>query len=167
MNVFLANLVVIAVLGLLVLRRGRDRRVENVRAAHLLRIAALIPLGLQGAVFLLFGVAEMAGGDLSGAGHLVQLAVPVLLAILAWMRPLEGGIGMLVGGAVSAVPFVAALVAARPAAEPTVMSPALVILAVPLMISGALFFIAGLLARRATTIPPNPPRHFGRDWRPS
>jgi hypothetical protein len=148
MNAFLANIVVIVAVGLIVLFRGRDRRVGSIKSARWLRIAALIPLGLPAAIYLLFAVGEMAGGDLSGAAHLLQLAVIVLLAILAWMRPLEGGIGLVVGGAVSAVSFIAGMAAAMPSTEPTAVSPALMIVALPQIISGALFFIAGMLARR-------------------
>jgi hypothetical protein len=48
---------------------------------------------LQVAIFLLFGVGEMAAA-ISGAGHLLQVAVAALLGILAWMRPLEGGVAL-------------------------------------------------------------------------
>ena len=55
----LANIVAIAVVGFLVLRRGRDRRAGSIRSAHWLRIAGLIPLGLQVAIFLLFGIGRL------------------------------------------------------------------------------------------------------------
>jgi hypothetical protein len=148
---FLANIVVIVVVGWIVLRRGRDRRVESISSPLGLRIAALIPLVPQGAIYLLFGVAEMVGGDLSGGMHLLQLAVIVLLAILAWMRPLEGGIGLVLAGVASAVPFISAMATAGSSAEPTVVSPALLILAVPQILSGVLFFIAGMLGRRVAS----------------
>jgi len=92
MILFFANIVAIAVVGILVLRRGRDRRVESIKSARWLRIAGLVPLGLQVAISLVFGIGEMASGDLSGAAHLLQAAVITLLGVLAWMRPLEGGI---------------------------------------------------------------------------
>ena len=145
MNVFLASIVVLVALGLIVLLRGRDRRVGSNRLARWLRIAALIPLGLEAAVFVLFGVAEMVGGDLGGGGHLLQLVMLVLLAILAWMRPVEGGVGLAVAGMVSAAQLLAG---ARGSPEPTMVSPALMIVALPQIISGVLFFIAGVLARR-------------------
>ena len=139
----LASIVVIAAVGFLVLRGGRDRRVGSVRSAHWLRIAGLLPLGLQVAFFLLFGVGEMAGGDLSGAGHLLQVAVAVLLGILAWLKPLEGGAALFILG------FVFSMVTAMSAPEDVAMSPAILILAAPLIVSGVLFFIAGMLARCA------------------
>jgi hypothetical protein len=147
---FLANIVVIVVVGWIVWRRGRDRRVDSIPSPLGLRIAALIPLVPQAAIYLLFGVAEMVGGDLSGGMHLLQLAVIVLPAILAWMRPLEGGIGLVLAGVASAVPFISAMATAG-SSEPTVVSPALLILAVPQILSGVLFFIAGMLGRRVAS----------------
>lgn len=76
---FFANIVAIAAVGFLVLRRGRDHRTGSTTSAHWLRIAGLILLGLQAAVLLLFGAGEMASGNLGGAGHLSQLAVTALL----------------------------------------------------------------------------------------
>jgi hypothetical protein len=143
---FFANIAVIVVLGLLVWRLGRDRRVEGVPSARWLRIAAVVPLALEGLVFLFFGIGEMASGDLSGAGHLLELLVPVLLAILAWLRPLEGGLALLAAGVLQAVGMLSAIAGV----EGAVISPALMILGVPMIVSGALFFIAGLLAQRAT-----------------
>ena len=140
----LANIVAIAALGFLVLRRGRDQRVGSIRSAHWLRIAGLFPLGLQVVIFLIFGVGEMAGGDLSGAGHLLQVAVPALLGILAWLKPLEGGAALFVLG------FVFSMVTAMSVPEDAVMSPAIMILAAPQIVSGVLFFVAGMLARCAT-----------------
>lgn len=147
MSWFFANIVVIVVLGFFVWRRGRDRRVGTVRSARWLRIAALVPMALQTMVFLLFGIGEMASGDLSGASHLLQVGVAVLLAFLACMRPLEGGAALFATGALVAI----AMVSDVTGAESAVISPALMILAAPLIVSGALFFIAGMLARRAAT----------------
>jgi hypothetical protein len=147
----LANIAAIAVVGFLVLRWGRDRRAGSIQSAHWLRIAGLIPLGLQVAIFLLFGIGEMAGGDLSGAGHLLQVAVIVLLGILAWMRPLEGGVALFCGGALFVVDFIVGVVTSGPLPESGAVSPAILIMAAPQMVSGVLFFIAGMLARGATT----------------
>ena len=52
----------------------------------------LIPVGL----LLLLGIGEMAGGDVSGIQHLVEVAPLVCLGILAWKRPRIGGV-ILVG----------------------------------------------------------------------
>ncbi len=150
MILFLINIVVIVALGFLVWRRGRDRRVGTIKSAHWLRIAGLVPLFLQVAIFLLFGIGEMASGDLSGAGHLLQVAATVLLGLLAWMRPLEAGVALFAG----AVLFIAGMVTSINLSESTVISPAIMIMAAPQMISGVLFFIAGMLTRSAP--PPRP-----------
>ena len=133
----LANLLAIAVMGVLVLRRGRERRARRPRAPRWLTIAGLVPLGLQVAILLLFGVGEMASGDLSGAGHLLPAAAAALLGLLAWQRPLEGGGALLVVGLVTAAGF----------SETT----PLLILAAPQIVSGGLFLAGGLLARSAAT----------------
>ena len=146
----LANIVAIAAVGFLVLRRGRDQRAGSIRSAHWLRIAGLIPLGLQVAIFLLFGIGEMASGDPSGAGHLLQVAVTALLGILAWMRPLEAGAALFGGAALFIVGFIVGVVTSIPLPESTVISPAIMIMAAPQIVSGVLFFIAGMLARSAT-----------------
>ena len=151
MTLLLANIVVIGALGFVVLRRGPDRRVGSIRSARWLRVAGLIPLGLQTAVFLFFGVGEMASGDLSGAGHLLPAAAIILLGILAWLRPLEGGIALIAGGALVMIAFIAGVVASGTAPESAAMSPAIMIVAVPQLISGVLFCIAGMLTRRSTT----------------
>ena len=151
MILVIANIVAIAAMGFLVWRRGRDRRAGSIRPARWLRIAGLIPLGLQVAFFLLFGIGEMAGGELGGAGHLVQAAVIALLGLLAWLRPIEGGAALVGIAVLFTVTFIAGVAASSAVPEPTAISPGLLILAAPQLISGVLFFIAGMLARRAKT----------------
>jgi hypothetical protein len=148
MSVFFFNIVAVVIVGFLVWRRGRDQRVGNIKAVLWLRIAGLIPLGLQIAVLLLFGLGEMGSGDLSGLSHLLPAVAIVLLAILAWLRPFEGGIALFAGGALFIIIFIASLVASVPGPSITGISSALMILAVPQLVSGLLFFIAGLLTRR-------------------
>ena len=154
----LANIAAIVAIGLLVVLRGRDRHVGSIHSARWLRIAGLIPLGLQVAILLLFGVGEMTGGDLSGAAHLAEVAAIALLAILAWMRPLEGGIALFVAGAVYAASFVIQVVRFMPLPRSSILSPAMLIQGAPQMLSGVLFFIAGMLARRATAPQAEPGR---------
>jgi hypothetical protein len=148
MSVFFFNVVAIVVMGFLVWRRGRDQRVGSIRAAHWLRISGAIPLGLQVAILLIFGFGEMGSGDLSGVSHLLPAVAIVLLAILAWLRPLEGGIALFAGGALFIIIFFASLAASTPGPSITGISSAMIILAVPQLVSGVLFFIAGLLSRR-------------------
>lgn len=149
--IFIANIVAVAVVGFLVLSSGHDQRVGNIRTAHWLRIIGLIPVGLQVLIYLVFGIGETASGELGGMMHLLQAIVITLLGILAWMRPLEGGIALFVCGALSAIGFIVALVASGPLPEDALISPSVIITAVPQIISGVLFFIAGLLSRRAIT----------------
>jgi hypothetical protein len=141
----LINLAVVAGVGFLVWRLGRDRRVEGIPSARWLRIAALVFLAVPVAIELLFGVGEMLGGDLSGAVHLLGVAVTALLAILVWMRPLEGGVLLCAGAGTLTIILLTAVVRAGGA----VVSPAIWIQAAPQVISGVLFFIAGLLGQRA------------------
>lgn len=143
-----ANIVAIAVMGFLVLRRGPDRHTASIRPARWLRGAGSIPLGLQVAIYLLFGIGEMLSGDLSGAGHLLPAAATTLLGILAWLRPLEGGIALLGGAALFIGVFIAG-VASAIGPESAAISPALLITAAPQLVSGTLFFIAGMLSRRS------------------
>ena len=151
MNLLITNVVTIAVVGFLVLRRGRDPHAGSVRSARWLRIAGLIPLGFQVLIYLAFGIGEMASGELGGAMHLLQAIVIALLGALAWMRPLEGGIALFLCGVVAAIGVVVAIVASGPLPEGAVISSSGMIIPVPQIVSGVLFFIARTLGRRATT----------------
>lgn len=148
MSVFFFNIVAVVIMGFLVWRRGRDQRAGSIQAAHWLRIAGLMPLGLEVAVLLFFGFGEMGSGDLSGLSHLFPAVPIVLLGILAWLRPLEGGIALFAGGALFIIIFLASLAASTPGPGITAISSAMMILAVPQLVAGLLFFIAGLLSRQ-------------------
>ena len=145
----IANIVAIVVMGILVWRLGRERRVGNSPAARWLRIAALIPLGLPVSIYLLFGIGETGSGEPGGAMHLVTLIPLVLLAVLAWMRPLEGGIAFFACGVVAAIGYLAAVAPSGPLPPGTLMNSMLTITAYPQILSGVLFFLAGWLSRRA------------------
>jgi len=139
------NIALILILAFLVGRFGRDRRVEGIRAARWPRIAGLAVLAIPAAILLLFGIGEVAGGDLSGAMHLVELVVTVLVGVLAWMRPLEGGAALCAGGGL----FGVVLLAGALGGEGGATTPAVLILALPQIVAGVLFFSAGLQGRRA------------------
>lgn len=64
-----------------------------------LRLAALALLSVPAVVLLLFAFGEMLDGDLSGAQHLPEAGVLLVLMAAAWWRPRLAGI-VLVGGAV-------------------------------------------------------------------
>lgn len=149
---FVSQFVVAGVLIVLVLRRGGEGPANGVPGVRRLRLAALVPLALQGGVFALFGVGEMAGGDLSGAVHFLQLALVLLLGLLAWWRPVEGGAGLFLVGLVTA----ASLAGADLRGAVGRVAPALIILALPCVLSGALFLAAGLRARRIVRLAPLP-----------
>ena len=126
----LLTIVSVVVVGFIVLRFGGDRRLKGIGWVEGLMIAGLIPLGLQVLVLALFGFGEMASGDLSGAGHLVPLAATVLLAFLAWKRPIEGGVALVMVGLATAAEFYDAT--------------ARLIMAAPQLLGGGLFLVAGL-----------------------
>ncbi len=52
------------------------------RLAKVLKIVALIPLGLATAILLLFGIGETVSGDWSGIGYLIPA---VLIGLLMWL----------------------------------------------------------------------------------
>jgi len=62
----LLSLVAIVAVGLVLVLRGPATYAGKSRTARWLAVAALVPLGLQVAVYLLFGIGEMASGDWSG-----------------------------------------------------------------------------------------------------
>lgn len=53
-------------------------------------------MGFYAAFWLYFGIAEMISGDLSGVIHLVPAIMLVVLMFLAWRRPFEGGVVLVV-----------------------------------------------------------------------
>jgi len=137
MTSILVNALAIVIVGFVLVRQGRDQRAREHPTARRLMIAALIPLGLQVGIYLLFGLGEMASGDVSGAGHLLPAVGTLALALLSWRRPIEGGAALLVVGIVSRADVSDAT--------------ALLIMAAPQIVSGLLFLLAGWIAQRGTT----------------
>jgi len=134
MITLIAYFLAVIVLGLIVWQRGRDVRVGETRVGRTLLIAGLIFMGLQAALHLFFAIGEMAGGDMSGAGHLVPVIAIVLLGLLVWRLPLEGGVVVFLLGILVLAYF---------------GLPGLVI-TWTLPVAGVLFIIGTVLARRAT-----------------
>lgn len=99
------NLAALAALAWEVRRRGPDDRGAADRLGMLLKMAAMLLLSMQAGVMAMFGFGEILGGDPSGAGHLVTLAFVAAMALLAWRRPLEGGVALLVIAAANTVLF--------------------------------------------------------------
>lgn len=101
MGIAFAAAALAAVLLWLVLWRGsrlqyasgsEGRRAEHARLA---KVAALMLVGLGVGFFLIFAVAEMAGGDIAGIQHLLPVAVLGALLWLGWKRPRTAGIVLL------------------------------------------------------------------------
>ena len=128
------SMAAVAVLAVILWRRGPDRRLSQPSVGRWLGVAALVLLGAQVAFYLFFAFGEMFSGDLSGAGHLAPAAATALLAWLAWRRPLEGGIALLVSG-------LGVALAVRGGA-------ALLIMAAPFLVAGVLLLIGARLAAR-------------------
>ncbi len=150
MIIFVTNILAVIALGVIVWKRGRDRRPGTVPLARGLQIAGLFVLSLVALVYVFFGVGEMMEGMEGGAGHLIELLAVVVLLALAWLRPLEGGIAFIACGVISALGFFAAMLAAGPAPRFSMISPALLITSLPQVISGALLFVAGMLGRKTS-----------------
>ena len=64
------------------------------------KLIALGLLGLGTALFLVFGLAELLGGDLTGVQHLIPAAILAALMYVGWRRPHAAGITLLVLAAV-------------------------------------------------------------------
>ncbi len=133
MTSIFVSILAIAIVGFVLFRKGGDQRVHEHRTASRLMIVGLIPLGLQIAIFMLFGLGEMASGELSGAGHLLPAVATLVLMLLSWKRPIEGGAALFVIGAVTTTDF----------SDTT----ALLIMAAPQIFSGLMFLLAGWIAQ--------------------
>ena len=146
---FITNIVAILIVGFFVWRRGRDRQVASFPPAQWLRIAGVIILGLPAAVYLFFGFAEMGGGGIGGLAHLLPVVTIVLFGFLAWMRPLAGGLALFLAGCVAGFVTLVSMITLSPVPESAVLSSGVLVSALPQMISGVLFFLAGRLAHTA------------------
>jgi len=103
-----------------------------------LKIAALIFPGIPLVILLLFAIGETIGGDWTGPGHLIQAIPIVFLMWLGWIRPLWGGIFLLVLSLIAAYSF------ANPLRGADWLAPLLIIVA-SLILSGILFLSAAKL----------------------
>ncbi len=100
------------------------------------RWIGLAILALPTAVITLFAVAEGIGGEPGWWGHPIQLAVLVLLAVVAWARPRIGGPLLILLGVV----FVG-FVAFEARGAPNLAGVA--IIAAPFIAAGVFFTLAG------------------------
>jgi hypothetical protein len=133
---FLAAVLGAALVWLTLLRRSRvhyasggtGTRAEHARAA---KVAALMLLGLGVGFFLIFAVAELAGGDSAGGQHLPPAAVLAALMWLGWKRPHTAGVVLLALAVPLGVAFVVGV--AVEAVRPEERWVALPILLVPVL----------------------------------
>jgi hypothetical protein len=119
---------------------GAGRRAGHVRPAQ---AAALMLVALGLGFFLLFAIAELAGGDVAGVQHLPPAAVLGALLWLGRKRPRTAGVALLA----LAVPSGVALVVGVRPGELWVALP------IPLVavLTGVLFLQAGRSERRHTS----------------
>ena len=115
-------------------------------SAKQLKIAGLVILVFPIAILLLFTIGETVGGDISGLGHLIQLAPLVILAIFAWKKPDLGGKILVVIAVLLAIIWLAPAVLLRAVGREGMEIGALIstmlfmlLLFVPPIISGLLF----------------------------
>ncbi len=134
MIVLWGDIVTVALLGLIVLRKGRDRFIGRSRLANWLMIVGLVALGLQGTINLIFVMGEVTNGGMGDATHLVSVAVTVILGVLVWRRPLEGGMGVLILGVLRLI----------------VYRPVMLMMNWPLALCGLFILVSAVLGRRAT-----------------
>ena len=106
-----------------------------------LKITALVLMILVAAFFMLMGVGEMLGGDLSGMGHLPPVVLIAFMMWLGWKKPLAGGLTMSLLGVLISVYFF--IVVNRPADKPIAM----LIMGGPFILF-SLFFLAAAFFER-------------------
>lgn len=106
-----------------------------------LKWLGLIPAGLFTGLWLIFGVGEVAGGDLSGITHLVPAGLMILLVLVAWKWQRAGGLGMLLVGVVLILTLLASI------QNPAGRLPGALLTGGPFLVSGILFFLGWMVKR--------------------
>ncbi len=84
------------------------------------KLAASALLGAPIAILLLLGLGEMAGGDVTGVQHLVEVVPLLLLLIAAWRWPRVAGIALVCIGSIVLLVWAVLAVTASERASPTV-----------------------------------------------
>lgn len=79
----------VLVLGFITVRRGADRSVAQHRQGRWFLFVGVGLLALLTVFWFFFGIGEMAGGDFSGAIHLVPGVMTLLLLVFTLRRPVE------------------------------------------------------------------------------
>lgn len=117
-------------------RVGLPDRGHTSRRRRLWGLAFLVP---PVALITVFTVAEGIGLEAGWWGHLLQLAVVVAVAVLAWVRPRLGGPLLILAGVVPAV-WILSQAASGGSADSL---PAIALVFLPLVVAGSLFTLAG------------------------
>ena len=117
------------------------------KAAKIWKIIGLLPVGLLGLIFLLFGVGETIEGGLASGGwaHLIELLILVAVMWLGWKRPLWGGILFLAAALLSGGPMLP-MFFVRPSEN--IFNSGLILLVLIPALSGCLLLWAAHLASR-------------------
>ena len=103
-----------------------------------LKIAGTILLIVPISMLALLAIGEVAGGDLSGLQHAVQLAPLAALCWLAWRSPRGGGIALVALALLLALMYL--LIA--PGLPPSATRFTIVVLFAPPLVAGILFILA-------------------------
>jgi hypothetical protein len=94
----------------------------------------LLPIGF----LLLFAFGEILGGDLSGAGHFIQLAPLLLVIWISWKAPKVGGLILIAIGLILAIVYP---IMARGFSIPAIVSVEVLLFGPPI-IAGTLFYLS-------------------------
>lgn len=109
-----------------------------------LKVAASLLLAIPTGILLLFLVGEVAGGELSGVQHLLQLSPLLALAALAWRHPQAGGAALIAVGTGLGVAYPLLF---SDSSMRVILGVELLLFAPPVL-AGALFLLAGFRADR-------------------
>jgi hypothetical protein len=115
---------------------------DRQRLARWIRWGTLFLMVLFAVFWLLFGVGEMASGDLSGVIHLIPVALVAGLMFLAWRRPGVGGAILVVLGILTSAYYYGLI-------QPEDRLGILLITGAPFVLFGLLFLAVAALARPA------------------
>ncbi len=105
------------------------------------KLFGLAFVAVPATLFAMFAVGEGLGLEPGWWGHALQLALAVLLAVTAWVRPRAGGPTLIVVGAL----FAAWMLGADGGFPGALV--ALAIVPAPLIVAGVLFTLAGYAIR--------------------
>lgn len=129
----------------------------HVTSGHL-KIAGLALLAIPMLILVVFAVSEVAGGDIWGLQHVVQLVPLALLAWLAWRQPLWGGLTLVV----VALMLTGLYVIFMQGSPPTMLPFRVATLFLPPLLAGVLFVLAANQERRRSRrnkLKATPPTH--------